>query len=85
MAIRTIEARLERMSVNDENEPANGAPMHVKPKVLQLVDLYYQLSLINSKEFSIHSIAAFRTCTLHPADFKSQSLKSPEICFTEQQ
>ena len=33
MAIRTIESRLERMSVNDENEPANGGNMYPKPKV----------------------------------------------------
>ncbi|KAL8912408.1 MAG: hypothetical protein Q9171_002594 [Xanthocarpia ochracea] len=32
MAIHTIESRLERMSVNDENEPVNGVPIHVKPK-----------------------------------------------------
>lgn len=85
MAIRTIEARLERMSVNDENEPANGAPIHVKPKVLQQLSLHYRLSLTNPEEFSIYSITAFRTCTHHPADFKSQSFKSPEICLTEQQ
>ncbi|KAI4145823.1 MAG: hypothetical protein LQ341_002255 [Variospora aurantia] len=32
MAIRTIESRFERMSVNDENEPANGGPIYVKAK-----------------------------------------------------
>ena len=39
MAIRTIESRLERMSVNDENEPVHGAPIHVKSKVFQQVSL----------------------------------------------
>lgn len=34
MAIRTIESRFERMSVNDENEPANGGPIYVKAKVI---------------------------------------------------
>ncbi|KAL8656453.1 MAG: hypothetical protein Q9210_000246 [Variospora velana] len=32
MAIRTIESRFERMSVNDENEPANSGPIYVKAK-----------------------------------------------------
>ncbi|KAL8732030.1 MAG: hypothetical protein Q9166_002982 [cf. Caloplaca sp. 2 TL-2023] len=32
MAIRTIESRFERMSVNDENEQLNGNPIHIKPK-----------------------------------------------------
>lgn len=36
MTIRAIEARLERMSVNDENEPANGGPVYQKPKVILL-------------------------------------------------
>ncbi len=83
MAIRTIEARLERMSVNDENEHANG--VHVKPKVLQQVDLHYQSSLMNPKEFSVYNIAAFRASTNYPADVQSQSLKPPEVCPTEQQ
>ena len=33
MAIRALESRLERMSVNDENEPMNGGSMYLKPKV----------------------------------------------------
>lgn len=33
MAIRALESRLERMSVNDENEPTNGGSMYQKPKV----------------------------------------------------
>ena len=33
MAIRALESRLERMSVNDENEPVNGGSMYLKPKV----------------------------------------------------
>ncbi|KAI4174329.1 MAG: hypothetical protein LQ343_002468 [Gyalolechia ehrenbergii] len=32
MAIRTIESRFERMSVNDENEPTNSGPIYTKPK-----------------------------------------------------
>ncbi|KAL8927512.1 MAG: hypothetical protein Q9208_002317 [Pyrenodesmia sp. 3 TL-2023] len=32
MAIRAIESRFERMSVNDENEPSNGGPVYVKSK-----------------------------------------------------
>ena len=33
MAIRAIESRLERMSVNDENEPINNRGIFQKPKV----------------------------------------------------
>lgn len=33
MAIRALESRLERMSVNDENEPTNGGSIYQKPKV----------------------------------------------------
>ncbi len=33
MAVRAIESRLERMSVNDENEPANGGGVFHKSKV----------------------------------------------------
>lgn len=34
MAIRTLESRIERMSVNDENELANWGPIYQKPKVI---------------------------------------------------
>ncbi len=33
MAIRALESRLERMSVNDENEPTNCGLIYQKPKV----------------------------------------------------
>ncbi|KAL8906047.1 MAG: hypothetical protein Q9207_002277 [Kuettlingeria erythrocarpa] len=33
MAIRAIESRFERMSVNDENEPSHGGPIYTKSKV----------------------------------------------------
>ena len=33
MAVKALESRLERMSVNDENEPVNGGSMYLKPKV----------------------------------------------------
>ncbi|KAI4206317.1 MAG: hypothetical protein LQ346_001142 [Caloplaca aetnensis] len=32
MAIRAIESRFERMSVNDENEPSHGGPIYAKSK-----------------------------------------------------
>lgn len=34
MAIRTIEARFERMSVNDENDPGDGGKLFLKSKVV---------------------------------------------------
>jgi aurora kinase len=33
MATRTIEARFERMSVNDENDPGDGTKVYQKAKV----------------------------------------------------
>jgi hypothetical protein len=33
MAARTIEARFERMSVNDENDPGDGTKLYSKAKV----------------------------------------------------
>ena len=33
MAIRTIESRLEQLSVNDENEPSNGGNRYQKSQV----------------------------------------------------
>jgi len=33
MATRAIEARFERMSVNDENDPGDGSKLYAKVKV----------------------------------------------------
>jgi hypothetical protein len=33
MATRTLEARFERMSVNDENDPGDGSRLYTKAKV----------------------------------------------------
>ena len=33
MATRALEARFERMSVNDENDPGDGSRMYQKTKV----------------------------------------------------
>jgi len=40
MAIRALESRLERMSVNDENEPADGGLIYQKPKVIPPLSLW---------------------------------------------
>ena len=48
MAIRTIESRLERMSVNDENEPVNGVGLFHKPKVSGFA-LQFMAVLIDSQ------------------------------------
>lgn len=74
MAIRTIESRLERMSVNDENEPLNGAPIQVKPKVPFKSSPYYQCSLIHQEELSFYST------TNHSADIQPEPFESSEIC-----
>lgn len=39
MAIRAIESRFERMSVNDENEPVNGGSIFQKSKVKRRLNL----------------------------------------------
>jgi hypothetical protein len=36
MAIKTLEARLEHLSVNDENEPVNNGSTMLKSKVMRL-------------------------------------------------
>jgi hypothetical protein len=35
MSVRTLEARLEHLSVNDENEPVNNGSTMLKSKVKQ--------------------------------------------------
>ena len=54
MAIRALESRLERMSVNDENEPVNGGPSYQKPKVTPPKHL--------KKWYANHNIGLFVYC-----------------------
>lgn len=52
MATRTIEARFERMSVNDENDPlGDGSKLYSKSKVCLLLQ-YNHVSVINISRLS---------------------------------
>lgn len=82
MAIRTIESRFERMSVNDENEPSG--PIYTKPKVITVHGSW--LSFVDIPGgISFNSAATIRTWSDNSAYLEPQSLKPSEICATKQQ
>lgn len=84
MAIRAIESRFERMSVNEENEPVNGGSMFQKSKVCPDLKLYcHHTQQVPGIALDCH--VNIRTRIRQSIDLQPQSLESTQNRTAEQQ
>ena len=79
MANKTLEARFEHLTVNDENEPASGAPTLLKSKVRGSLSTM-NISNIFTARRTIFNIAAQWSGSSEP-----EQSQPDEICFTTNQ